>query len=189
MRGEREKMSREDHITDLETVIAELDESTTGRFELLIRTLSPPAGPHRSQEQLLQRLEALEERELVDSTAVRIWGPQIPTQGAAAETRVGRTALETIERLQQWQQESGHSIIRFFEKRTVDATMCDEYYSVIVPPSQCLLAYVEGELRSVIPCQVGSEMVSVSDFLDMIDREASDRPDEESPPSRSTTPG
>jgi hypothetical protein len=152
--------------------IGELYTHETRRLELYVRSMNPQVGIHGPQERVLECLRQLDDQGVVDSVTISVWGSHIALEGEAAQTGVGRTALDTVERIRQWAVDHDASVEQFFDERQVNCQMTGESYSVLVPPSMCLLAYADDELLAVAPCTKDGETMNLWDCLGALEREA-----------------
>lgn len=135
--------------------------------ELFVRSLGPQ-GAHGRQQALIERLERLQQDGHVESMNCTVWGDQIYPETAHRVTE-GRKALEDINRLQEWAASHDVSLTPFFEERVV-RSMCEESYTVIVPPVSCLAISRDEGLWAVFPCLKDDQPFSAMEGLDMLDR-------------------
>lgn len=128
------------------------DESgTTVRVELAVRSLAP--GGHRSdQDELIERLEALEESGAIDDLTVSIWGKRVALDGAGGRTDAGMAILETIERFGEWATSNDFSLGAFFETKHIRSEFTGEDCRALDLPSMVMAEYEDDELRWVSPC-------------------------------------
>jgi hypothetical protein len=141
------------------------DTSTGFSVELFVRSLAPH-GAHERQEAIVDRLEQLERDDRVDAVTCTVWGDRVCPE-TAARLRDGRSLLRDIARLRTWAQAHDASLEPFFEERTVQS-MCEDPYTVFVPPVLCLAVSRGEELWGVFPCVKADTTLSVMDGLDAL---------------------
>ncbi|MDG5776820.1 HTH domain-containing protein [Haloarculaceae archaeon H-GB11] len=166
---------RNQTTTWLESSVADLTEHDSIRLELYVRSLTPTVGIHGPQERVLERLRALDSEDVVDACTVNVWGSHIALEGEATQTSVGRTALDTVAHVREWASSNEIDVEPFFDERTVDCEMTGESYSVLVPPSMCLLVFGDDKLSCVVPCSRAGRTVSLSEFLTAVENELTAR--------------
>lgn len=134
--------------------------------ELFVRSLAPQ-GAHGRQQALIERLERLQQDGHIKSMNCTVWGDQICPETAQRVTD-GRKALQAINRLQEWAAKHNVSLRPFFEERVV-RSMCEESYTVIVPPVSCLAISRGEDLWAVFPCLKDDQPLSAMEGLDILD--------------------
>lgn len=134
------------------------------RLELYLRSLAPTAA-RDSQENLLERLEALDAADRIRGYDVRLCGDCVCPDSATADTEPGRRLLDRYDRFQAWAEECDRDLVAFSE-REVDSLLTGTTITGIVFPHVVLAEYEDGELSFVAPSANGSEEVTVQDRLE-----------------------
>lgn len=140
------------------------------RAELYARSLLPD-GHMRQQADVIDRLEALSEEDVFDDVSVHVIGKQMPPTPAETRTDMGLFALNRVAVFKKWAKRNDCSLEPAFDVRTVDSAMTGERYRALVFPSQLLAEYSGSKLRCVTPHTKGSETVSVTDRIEMLERD------------------
>lgn len=154
------------------------------RLELYVRTLSPP-GARRRQEDVIDRLQELDEDGHVDDVHVQVWGKQIDPTTNAADTDQGQFILNRIAEFQQWALANNTTLESFYQTREQSSSITGEDHTTVVLPKMGLAEYHGSELEQVTPCtRRDDEVFSVTDHLDALERRVT-RPAE---PEAAATP-
>lgn len=144
-----------------------MDTETTAdgiRLELYVRTLSPP-GARTRQEQVIDRLQRLEDEGHIDDFYVKVWGKQIDPTTNAAETEQGEFILNRIAEFQQWSLVSNTTLESFYETREQSSSITGKDHTSIVLPKMGLAEYHGSELEQVAPVSEDDETYTVIDHL------------------------
>lgn len=142
------------------------------RAELYVRSLLPD-GHTRQQAGVIDRLEALTDGDELTDVTVHVVGRQIPSTPAEARTDMGLFALNRVSVFQEWAKRNDCSLEPAFRVRTVDSEISDEQYRALVFPVQLLAEYRGAQLTCVSPHTAGGETVTVTDHVEMLEREDS----------------
>ncbi|SEM98586.1 hypothetical protein SAMN05216388_100184 [Halorientalis persicus] len=145
------------------------------RLELYVRTLSPP-GARTRQEQVLERLQRLEDEGHVDDFYVKVWGRQIDPTTKAAETDQGEFILNRIAEFKQWALANNTTLESFYQTHEQSSSITGQDHTTIVLPKMGLAEYRGGELAQVAPCTDGDDVHSVVNHLDDLERRLADQP-------------
>ncbi|MFB6084002.1 MAG: HTH domain-containing protein [Halorientalis sp.] len=145
------------------------------RLELYVRTLSPP-GARGRQEQVIERLQRLEDEGDIDDFYVKVWGRQIDPTTTAAETDQGEFILNRIAEFKQWALANNTTLESFYQTREQSSSITGQDHTTIVLPKMGLAEYRGGELEQVAPCTDGDDVYSVVDHLDALERRVADQP-------------
>jgi hypothetical protein len=145
------------------------------RLELYVRTLSPP-GARTRQEQVLKRLQRLEDEGHVDDFYVKVWGRQIDPTTNAAETDQGEFILNRIAEFKQWALANNTTLESFYQTREQSSSITGQDHTTIVLPKMGLAEYHGNELEQVTPCSHGDDVTSVVNHLDALERRLVDQP-------------
>lgn len=137
----------------------EYDDSHQLRVELYTRSYMPE-GAEDSQQQVLDRLDRLCERGVLDDWECRVWGKRVPTSG-----EFGREAIETVGQFRTWAERNDASLLPFFDERTQRSKITGEERSEIVFPVMCAALYRDDTLAGVYPHADGDSIVTIRDFL------------------------
>jgi hypothetical protein len=140
-------------------------------LELFVRSLAPASAEH-TQETVIDRLDALDERGF--GTTVTVWGERVGLSKTVAGTRRGEYVLDRVAAFKEWARAAGVSVNSFFEARSTTSTVTGEEYTAIVLPVMTLAEYREDELHCVTPHVTEGTVRTVSDRLDALERGAAD---------------
>lgn len=133
-------------------------------IRLLVRSLSPTC---RSQlESVVERLDALEERGVIQGYDVDICGHKLPTGGRIAETSACIELREQLEKLEAWAEDAGQSLDPIFQRVEGVSEIDGEDHSGVVFPTVTLVEYVDTDVVFVAPSAGPDGVTSVSDRLD-----------------------
>lgn len=155
-------------------------EASTGddiNLELYVRTLTPP-GARSRQEDVLERLEHVEEADPVDDVFVKVWGKQIDPTTRAADTDQGQFILNRIAEFQQWALANNTTLESFYQTHEQSSSITGEDHTTIVLPKIGLAEYHGNELHQVSPCTQNDGVFNVGDHLEDLERRVSDKPTE-----------
>ncbi|MFC6989610.1 HTH domain-containing protein [Haloplanus sp. GCM10025708] len=139
--------------------------------DLYLRSVSPTGA--QTDQEIVARLERLEERAVIDDFTVSVWGEHVYPDAAAARTDAGRTILERIDAIHSWADRNGMSVDSF-TAREVESTMTGEAYERITLPVMALVEYRRGALQFVAPCTNGDAHYTVADRLAALERGETD---------------
>lgn len=146
------------------------------RLELYVRTLSPP-GARSRQDEVLERLERLEEEDPVEDVFVKVWGKQIDPTTKAADTDQGQFILNRIAEFQQWALANNTTLESFYQTSEQSSSITGEEYTTIVLPKMGMAEYHGNELAHVSPSTTGEDDVfRVGDHLEQIERRLTGQP-------------
>jgi len=148
----------------------------TGIVDLYVRETAPTTGYTR-QRTCFERLSRLQTSGQIAEVTVRVWGDSICT--TAPEVSGLSDILETITDIYAFSSGRSASISPFFRVETVDASIPNETFERIVPPSQTLILSDEDGIVGVFPCRVGDRTYSPSDAIGQLERNAELEPHEE----------
>jgi len=139
------------------------------RFDLFVRSLGSHVGSHRRQAAILERIERFEERDIIDSVQLTVWGDSVCVSECCAERPAVRATRDRVEQFNEWAQQRA-SISTPFERREVRSSITDEQYAVVDLPTICLAVYVDTSLDAVVPASIDGEHRTVSWYLDWFER-------------------
>lgn len=145
------------------------------RLELYVRSLLAEQA-HTQQDDVIERLTALESTGVIDEFQIVVWGRQAPASPAQARTDAGVFALNRVAVFSEWGRNNGLSVDEQFEYRSVDSRILDESYQAVRFPVMTLAEYHGQDLVFVAPAGTKDTGHSVQDRLDQI--EATTSPDE-----------
>lgn len=143
--------------------MTDLEERPT--IDLYVRSLHPN-GAQRSQEEIIERLRALDERGRIAELSIHVWGKQVPCEG---NTAVGRSIHKRIKEFEGWSDRVGTSLSSFFETRDVSTLDTDESQAAIVLPTLCLAESHGDTLQYVSPCVDNGTVCTIRDRLDALE--------------------
>ena len=148
--------------------------STEGRHvELYVRSLASGEG-HERQEEAITRLQSLVADGPLDGFDVRVWGAGVCPSSCGAETDVGRTVLDRLDRIEQWAADTDRSVDAVLRTDEHRSFITNETHEVTRFPVLALAEFEGGELVGFAPCYEGGRFVSVADRLDALS-ESGDR--------------
>jgi hypothetical protein len=145
------------------------------RLELYVRTLSPP-GARTRQEQVIKRLQRLEDEDHIDDFYVKVWGRQIDPTTKAAETDQGEFILNRIAEFKQWALANNTTLESFYQTHEQSSSITGQDHTTIVLPKMGLAEYHGSELEQVAPCTDEDDVHSVVNHLDDLERRLADQP-------------
>ncbi|WP_299268757.1 HTH domain-containing protein [Halorientalis sp.] len=145
------------------------------RLELYVRTLSPP-GARTRQEQVITRLQRLEDEGYIADFYVKVWGRQIDPTTKAAETDQGAFILNRIAEFKQWALANNTTLESFYQTHEQSSTITGQDHTTMVLPKMGLAEYHGSELEQVAPCTTGDDVHSVVNHLDDLERRLVDQP-------------
>lgn len=142
-------------------------QSTGTRLELFVRSLCPE-GCKPQQETLVDWLDELESRGVIDEYEVYVWGKRVALS-AERGTEAAERALSTYRMFTEWAEENGRSVRSFFQEESVESDLTGESYRAVVFPTVILAEYVDGELLFVAPSTDGERICTPIDRLEELD--------------------
>lgn len=144
-------------------------QSTETRLELFVRSLCPE-GCKPQQEMLVEWLDDLESRDVIDGYDVHVWGKRVDL---SAETRTApaERALSTYRTFTEWADRNGRSVRSFFNEQSVESDLTGESYRAVVFPTVTLAEYADGDLLFVAPSSDGEHICTPTDRLEELDPE------------------
>lgn len=131
-------------------------------MEVFFRSPSNPE-PHQFQRTLIERISELDERGVIDSHEVTIFGGKLCRCEACASTEWTRERLAEIERWRAWAAEEGVSLC--LDEHSVRNSITGEEYEFVVPPTATLVLCIEGTIGTVLPHHVDRDIVTPGEFL------------------------
>lgn len=137
--------------------------------ELCVRSLSPQGASSR-QEAVIDHLADLEERGVIETFSLIVWGARFAPGSAAARTATGRELERRIEAFERWVAQAEKPDELAFEHREVRSLVSDERREEIVLPVLCLVVYQDEVLRCVSPWSATEMCHSIDDCLEAIVR-------------------
>lgn len=140
-----------------------------------------PDGAEDSQRRILERLNHLHERGILDSCECHIWGKRVPTSMDRPEW-FDNDAIETVGQFRAWAEHNGVSLLPFFDERTQESKITGEEYSEIVFPIMCMAVYREGDLTGVYPHADDDSTVTIDDYLSKLVPNNSETPEQPGTP-------
>lgn len=149
------------------------DDSDQLRVEFYTRSYMPE-GAEDTQQRVLDRLDRLSERGVLDDWECHVWGKRVCTSGPGT---FGHEAIETVGQFRAWAERNGVSILPFFDERTQHSQITGEEYSEIVFPVMCAALYRGDKLAGVYPHADDDSVVTIPDFLASLSSESAERPE------------
>lgn len=121
-------------------------------------------GTYDVQQEVLDRVRALEEEGALGDSTVSGWGKQLLT----LERDPRSEALAALDAFEEWADRHGVSLEPAFERRTQSPLLSDESYDVAVFPVVCLALYRGNDVAAVFPC-ADEEVHTVGECLDALE--------------------
>lgn len=137
--------------------------------ELFVRSLTPP-GARAAQNDIVDRMVALREADVVEEVDLTVWGNGVPLSGTCARVGVGSHVANAIRAFRRWCEERDASLEPFFTWSAVDSSITGESYDRVVPPHRCLAVWDDDGVAAVYPCRIGDETRSIEDGLRALER-------------------
>lgn len=156
------------------------------RVELYVRSLCP-TGVYQRQEDVIERLNEMDEDDRIDGFSVSVWGERIVPE-TAGQTEMGATLLDRISRFKQWAQRNDVELPAF-SRRSVTNVATDDADAAITLPLTGLAEFIDGELVHVAPCRDGATVRSVDDRVARITTPPEGAPVTDAPQDPATTVG
>ncbi len=134
---------------------------------LYVRSLSP--GPVRARQQsVIDRLEALADRDVLATANVSVWGERVCLdEGVRSEA--GDAVCDQVQRLRAWARANDRTLEPVFEERRCSSALTEQTVEVLVLPVMVLVEYSDGSLHHVAPSGDGDAVQTVADRLDQLD--------------------
>lgn len=133
-----------------------------------VRSTLPPLGAKSRQERVIDRLDALAERGIVDEVDLVVTGDRLCLCDTCTGTPGGAEVFDRVQRLREWRGPYDASATPFFELREFSSEIAGEHARAIVPPRVAVALSFDGSLVGVFPCRIGSETYSIDDFLETL---------------------
>lgn len=143
-------------------------------IELFVRSLAPTAT-HSQVRSVFDRLDELDECDVIEDYTVTVWGEEVLAHESVAETEIGRHVLDSIADFERWAADNGATVGRFYDTRTVERGLTDEEYTVTSLPVMAMAEYDGEDLQCVTPHEVDGIVRSVEDRLDVLAERDIDR--------------
>lgn len=141
-----------------------MNQNESRRVELYVRSLAPGGTRHR-QDAIVERLLALERRDIVDEIDLTVWGKAVCLDGTSAHVGTGARIAERIRAFHRWCEDGPSSLDPFFTWSAVDSSISGESFHRVVPPHRCLAVYVGDRLADLYPRRVDGDVRSLEDGL------------------------
>ena len=139
------------------------------KVDLFVRSLAPGFGVRRHQQEVYERLRALERDGVLDAVSLNVWGEATCTEGPLAETTACRRVRSRVDRFRDWAASQDVRVELPFSERTVQSRVVDESYAELVLPELCAAVRVEDTLALVVPCLAGDYPIGVEDVLAVLE--------------------
>lgn len=139
----------------------------TPTIELFVRSLTP-SGAAQRQEAVLDKLDRLDERGVIEDYTITVWGEQIDPNSLAAETDAGKRILDTVASFEEWADEHDVSVDRFFTEQSIGSAITGERYTAMSLPVIAMAEYVDDQLQTVTPYQGDDSIQTVADRLETL---------------------
>jgi hypothetical protein len=141
----------------------------TVRLELYVRSLLASQA-HEQQNAVVDRLQSLDDEDVVSDVDIVVWGRQAPASPAQARTDAGEFALNRVAVFTTWAERNGCSLEGHFEYRTIESEFRRESYRAVRFPVMTLAEYHDEALAFVAPVTTPDGPCTVQDRLDHIQR-------------------
>lgn len=134
------------------------------RIELYVRSLAP-ADIRETQEEVLERLQALEADGQIAEFEVVVCGEAVCPSSVTAETAIGRRLLDRYRSATEWANEHGRELIGF-ESRETESEIAGTAVTGVSFPRLLLVELDGGDVEYVAPSRDDSETTSVQDRIE-----------------------
>lgn len=141
-----------------------MDDTTERRVELYVRSLAP-CGTSTEQNEIVERLRDLEQRDVVDHVDLAVWGDAVCLDGASATVGTGRRIADRVREFHDWCGDGRASLEPFFTWSSVESSLSGDSYRRVVLPHRCLAVYDGDQLAEVYPRQADGAVESLADGL------------------------
>lgn len=138
------------------------DEERT-RIDVCLRAAGPEAWNH--QQRIIDSLEDMKERGLIDRYRVQTWGKVAAVVGALSETKFHSAAVGIVREFEEWADAHDEEVDLPFHHDEVVCEFTEERHSVVRLPVICLGVYEGDELVGVYPRSEAEDFYSVRDAL------------------------
>jgi len=142
--------------------------------ELFVRSLAP-FGTRSTLDNLIDRLDRLSERGVIDSLRVRVWGKALRPDDAGGRVGGDHGLVDRVLDLFSFAAESSCSIGRYFRVATDGSLVDADPRQRLVPPRRCLSIRRDGDIVAVFPCDVGAEHFTPADAVEYLETGGSER--------------
>lgn len=141
---------------------------TPATVELWIRSFAPTsAGP--TQERALERLEALESSDPIESIEIGVWGKEVEQTAHTAHIPQLQRIETRLEAFEQWAADTGRQLEPFFRNVRVESTITGTSRDVWRLPTVALAEFdADDELVHVAPCRTDERTIDVFDRFDAL---------------------
>lgn len=133
------------------------------RVALFVRDQLPPPTERQTQ-QMKDRLDSLENREIIETFITGTWPRRVPLGGTDSGIRDRYLAYTA------WARAAGVELTPFFGVRECYSPGDDERTDWLVLPAMCLTVTVGDSLSAVYPHQTDEGCVTVADGLERLER-------------------
>lgn len=144
------------------------DNDSNTEVELFVRSLTPD-GAEEQQEKVINRLEELDDSDVIDEFRTYVWGKQIcvPMSSDGGDIKSTSGESDMYREFIEWSEENGVTLAPFFQER--ESVSRDS--RVIVFPVMCLCVYEDGDLKNLYPHIDLNDRrsYSVNDALDLLE--------------------
>jgi len=155
-----------DHVTEWwEEKTRSLRSGHPPRVELCVRSLTPPVGVCKQQDDLIERLQTFERQGVLDSLAVTVWGKAVSPDSQCGNTDTGRGIMDRLDSYRSWEPRVDASVTDPFQEETVSSSITGEQFRKVVLPRVCLGIHAEDELELVLPYDIDDVAFRIADFL------------------------
>lgn len=137
-------------------------DAETARLDVYLRSPAPTGGRQR---EVLAEVIRLDGDGVVDESGAEVWGNRICPEQPYTETSTGAEFLAVVDEIERWSAQGDPDAITMFEQKTVQSSITDQTFDVIVPPHVCLTLTVDSVLSAVVPARVDGECVSATEFV------------------------
>lgn len=131
--------------------------------EVYVRSLPTHGSAPRA---VLGRLAELEQRGLVDSHELLVWGERAPVSPEGAETATGVEIANLVATFEEWARRNGLALAPAMGSRTIDSRLAGEHYEEVRLPELLVAAYHGRDLVGVAPHAQDGDVCSARCYLD-----------------------
>ncbi|MDS0258492.1 hypothetical protein NDI56_03590 [Haloarcula sp. S1CR25-12] len=152
----------------LDTLVPSTDTDLSAT--VFVKSLAPVACKD-GQDRLVDGLDTLAERDVLDGVDLLVWGNSICTGSPLSEVGSGQRIVDSIEEFYDLAADSQFSISPFFRVSNVTTEYSEGAFRRIVPPCRCIALYERDSLAAVFPCVVDGTAYTPEDLVSYLTRQ------------------
>lgn len=118
------------------------------------------------QTELISRMSALQDEEVIDTLSIRTWGKYVATTVDTLPKTDDPTIRNRVAEFWSWADQNGYNLEPAFEHREMTTVASEESTDVINLPILCLEVRSRGRLVGVFPCEIDGETYCPMDCVE-----------------------